>query len=279
MKRILVPCDFYEPSRQAFKFAIQLAERGGADVYVLKVNELPVMYEPGLGMPEYGFNAGLLTELEEDALNRLEAFKSQFAANVDRVHLLTEVGSVVSTIRDVIESRNIDVVVMGTHGEGTWLDNFVGTNTEKIVRSSRVPVFAIRKAVDVDSIRNIVLPGIVELNHKKVVDKLKDLQAFFGAKLHILYVNTPTSFRTDGDIRGAMQDFVKHYGLRDYTLNIFNEVSEEKGIISFMRHVKGDLIAMPTHGRRGLAHLFSHSLAEEVLSEAEWPLWTCVLEK
>lgn len=279
MKKILVPCDFYEPSRQAFKFAVQLAERSKGEVYVLKVNELPVIYEPGLGMPQYGFDAGLLGELEEDARNKLTSLKSKFGVNHENIFLLTEVGAVNATILRIIDEKNIDTVVMGTHGAGNWIDSFVGSNTEKIVRSSPVPVFTIRKAIPLDKIKDIVLPGILPLNQAKVVQQVKTLQTFFNANLHLLYVNTPTDFHSDNEIRRAMDEFVKHFKLNHCTLNIFNEMTEEKGIISFMEYVKGDLIAMPTHGRRGLSHLFNHSITEEILSKVMWPLWTTVMRK
>jgi nucleotide-binding universal stress UspA family protein len=278
MKKILVPCDFSEPSLRGFEFAAQLAAKNQSEIFVLKASELPVAFEPGLGMPEYGFDSGLLGELEEDAKKKMAELRQRYAIGTDNVQLLTEVGAVIPTIRRIIGTKGIDTVVMGTHETGSWLDAFMGTNTEKIVRSSPVPVFAIRKPVKLDAIKNIVVPGVLPLDQYKVVRCLKEMQAFFHATLHIVFVNTPNEFYRDKEIRRVMEDFVKHYELSDYTLNVFNDLDEESGIIQFAQSVNADLIAMATHGRTGLNHLFHHNITEEVLARVDWPLWTCRME-
>jgi hypothetical protein len=65
----------------------------------------------------------------------------------------------------------------------------------------------------------------------------------------------------------------------DYTINVFNHPNEESGIIEFTKMVKGDLVAMGTHGRKGLRHIMLGSLAEDVVNHTESLIWTYALKE
>ena len=62
--------------------------------------------------------------------------------------------------------------------------------------------------------------------------------------------------------------------LQNYTINIYNDKVEEDGIIYFAQDIEADLIALATHGRTGLLHLLSGSIAEDVVNHAKRPVWT-----
>jgi nucleotide-binding universal stress UspA family protein len=73
-----------------------------------------------------------------------------------------------------------------------------------------------------------------------------------------------------------MQDFAKKLQLKNYTINVFNDVSEEEGIIYFADSINADLVAMSTHGRTGFAHVLAGSIAEDVVSQSRRPVLTFV---
>jgi hypothetical protein len=66
--------------------------------------------------------------------------------------------------------------------------------------------------------------------------------------------------------------------LRDYTISIFNQTDVERGIVEFANSIKGDLIAMGTHSRRGISHLINGSLAEDVVNHYKGLVWTYSLK-
>ena len=67
--------------------------------------------------------------------------------------------------------------------------------------------------------------------------------------------------------------------MNNYTLNIFNDTYEESGVISFAQMIKADMIAMGTHGRKGINHIISGSLAEDVVNHIDCPIWTYTIKK
>jgi len=104
--------------------------------------------------------------------------------------------------------------------------------------------------------------------------KVKELQNFFKATIHVLFVNTPAVFTTDAKTKPALVRFAKRFMLKNFTLNVYNDIDEEQGIINFSREINADLVAMRTHGRRGLAHIATGSIAEDVVNHIGCPIWT-----
>ncbi len=272
MKSILVPCDFSPESREAYQFALQLAGKTGGLVHVLKAVDLPVMYESALGAAPYYFDPSLIKELKEDAKVQYEKLKAQYPTPV-QVQFFVQEGPVTPTIRQFIKDHAIDLVVMGTRGASGLEEYLIGSNTEKIVRFSPVPVFAIRKSVTLDSIRNIVFPTTLEAD-SVLIQQVRALQAFFQAKLHLLMVNTPYNMERRADEAARLEAFATKHQLTNFTVNTRDEFREPSGILNFAQEVKADLIAMGTHGRRGLAHLFAGSITEQVVNHVESPMWT-----
>jgi len=273
MKKILVPCDFSESSIQAYEFALNLAEKAHAEVFVLKVIDLPFMYETSFGpTPEY-VDPSTLKYLEEDAINKFESIKSRFARK-DKVTFNILRGSVTFMLQRYAEDNKIDLIVMGTRGASGWKEYWIGSNTEKVVRYSPVPVLAIRKSFDLSKIKNIVFPTTLHLDQNELISRVKELQFFFSATLHLLLVNTPGNMLRTKEEMDLMEEFARHYNLSHYTLNTRNDFSEQDGIINFTHEIKADMIAMGTHGRRGLAHLFMGSVTEDVVNHVDCPIWT-----
>jgi nucleotide-binding universal stress UspA family protein len=273
MKRILVPCDFSDPAVQAFKFAVDIAKESRGEVILLNVVELPVMHESVL-MPTLSFEEAFIKDMKAHAEKNFAKMKDKWAKEGPKVTSFVEFGGATPTIRDFVKDNKIDLMVMGTHGASGLKEFFVGSNTEKIVRTSEVPVIAIKGSVKISSIKNIVFPNTFGLEQEELTQKVKALQNFFKANLHVLYVNTPSTFRRDIEVKKEMKAFAKRFMLKDYTLTIFNDYSEEEGLRNFVADTKADMVAMSTHGRRGINHLMSGSIAEDVVNHLTCPIWT-----
>lgn len=280
MKRILVPCDFSAPARQAYKFAINLATASKGEVIVLYNIPTPIIYETTFGIQPYPLDPEAIEELEKNARRAFERLKKVHRAPVNvPVNFFTLNEEMVRGIIKFSKKRKIDLIVMGTHGSSGFEEFMVGSNTEKIVRLSTVPVIALRKAPFFSSIKNIVFPTTLKLNQTELIKRIKSLQKFFNARLHILLINTHRSFRIEQDAKEALQEFVKHYKLTNYTVNFRSSWTERDGIINFAQQTKADMVVMATHGRQGLAHLFTGSITESVVNHIKCPIWTYSLGK
>jgi hypothetical protein len=96
----------------------------------------------------------------------------------------------------------------------------------------------------------------------------------FEAKLHLVRINTPSNFETTRKTLKLIHEFIDNNKIENYTINIYNDKLEEDGIIYFAQDIDADLIALATHGRTGILHLLSGSIAEDVVNHAKRPVWT-----
>ena len=92
--------------------------------------------------------------------------------------------------------------------------------------------------------------------------------------MHLLMVNTPNNFVTTSEAETRMQNFIKAFDYSNYTINIYNETTIEKGIMNFSQSIKADLIGMSTHGRQGISHFFNGSISEDLVNHAKRPVIT-----
>lgn len=138
IRRVLCPVDFSPHSESAVQFAVELAQKLGADVHLLHVYQLPVYALPdGAMMAGPEFTTKVTTELQK-ALTSLAA---QFPPTKLDTHLVEGV-----PYREVVrmsDELDADLIVMGTHGRTGLRHLLLGSVAERVVRSSKVPVVTV----------------------------------------------------------------------------------------------------------------------------------------
>jgi nucleotide-binding universal stress UspA family protein len=278
MKRILVPCDFSGPSKEAFKVASEIAQKAKGEIFVVYAIPNPALYNPGISGEGFAYSDQLIMDIETDAKENFEQLKATVGQGI-QTSLQLKVGSIFEFIKEFTRTRKIDLIVMGTSGSSGLQEILIGSNTEKVVRFADVPVLVVRTAFTLSSVKNILVPSTLGLDQTGFFKNVTDLQTFFNATLHVLLVNTPDGFRRNAEAQEAFAEFARHYHLSNCQFHFRSDYSEEAGIMDFMQHEKMDLLAMGTHGRIGLAHLFNGSITEHVVNHIEYPVWTCALKK
>lgn len=137
--QILVPTDGSPASDAAIEHAIDLAKRYDARLHAL-----------------YVVDGGAYSTLEAGADIIVEALESEGEQATKRVAEAAEnagiectttvaTGTAYRSIRDYVDEHAIDMIVMGTHGR-KGLDRYLlGSVTERVVRTSDVPVLTVRQ--------------------------------------------------------------------------------------------------------------------------------------
>ena len=169
-------------------------------------------------MPVANFEAQLLQELKENAEAHFKRITEKYEPGDVKVVALTEFGPMSRMILDYVSREAIDIVIMGSHGASGAREFFVGSNAEKMVRNSPVPVL-VTKDFYKGPIKHIVFPNDLETeNQVDLVLKVKALQDFFKAHLHLVWINTPLNFTSDPITKARLEAFAKRFMLKDYTI-------------------------------------------------------------
>lgn len=277
MKKILVPCDFSKPAVNAFRAALDIAAQSKGTVYLFHVIELPVVGDPG-GIQILTFDERFFRNSRKEIQQKFEKLLAKHGNADVKTTITIEFGYFTNMVIDAVERNGIDLIVMGSHGSGGFKEFVSGSNAERIVRRSSAPVLVV-KDLPKGPITDIVFPNTLETEgQEELTRKVKALQAFFKATIHIVYVNTPAMFTSDTVTIKRLKAFAKRFLFKDYTINVFNHENEEGGILQFSDSIGGNLIALGTHGRRGVSHLLNGSLAEDLVNHSKALIWTAAIK-
>jgi K+-sensing histidine kinase KdpD len=178
----------------------------------------------------------------------------------------------------VVGKHDIDLIIMGSHGASGFQEMFIGSNAEKVVRTSEIPVLVIKNAHEEFELTDLVFAcDLSEECKKPFVNAMRFANAF-GATTHLLYINTPSGFKTTLQTRDMLHNFVHGTAADNYTLNVYNDLSVEKGVLNFASENDAQLIGISTHGRKGLSHFFNGSISEDMVNHAQMPVLTFKIE-
>lgn len=271
MKRILVPTDFSEQAEYALRVAAQIAKQNNSEIILLHMLELPHQAGDALGsghqIPEIMF-------YKDKAISKLEDLMDVDYLEGINVSEIIQFEKAFDGILAVSKKNNVDLIVIGSHGTSGFQEMLIGSNTEKVVRFSQVPVLVIKNRNDDFKASNFVFASDFSDEIKKPFAQLVNFAKSFNSKLSLVMINTPNSFKPTRVAEKIMNDFMKEFHYPNYSLHIYNDVNVEKGILNFSNSVNADLIGMCTHGRTGFAHFFNGSISEDLVNHAVRPVIT-----
>ncbi len=271
MKKILVPTDFSNHAYYALKVASQIAKKNGGEIILLHMLELPHQAGDAIG------SGHILPEImlfKNSAINRLEELMDDECLEGLKVSEVIQFELAFEGILKVSEKNDIDLIVMGSHGASGFKEMFIGSNAEKVVRYSQAPVLIIKKDIVEFNVNKFVFASDFTDEIKKPFAKVVEFANKFGAELELAMINTPSTFKPTHVAEEIMKNFVSNFTINKYTVNIYNDVSVENGILHFADHIDADLIGVSTHGRKGLSHFFNGSISEDLVNHALRPVVT-----
>jgi nucleotide-binding universal stress UspA family protein/superfamily II DNA or RNA helicase len=121
---------------------------------------------------------------------------------------------------DMSGTHNIDLIVMGSHGASGFQEMFIGSNTEKVVRNSNIPVLIIKREEDNFNANKFVFASDFSEEIKKPFEKVIEFANNFNSHLHLVNVNTPNNFKSTKVAQKQMSEFVAEFKIDNYSTHI-----------------------------------------------------------
>lgn len=253
MEKILVPTDFSELAFRACEVAVQYAKRTNAWVYLLHV-------EPKKSAD---------TNIANQRLEELKMHEVFSGVNVSTIYKQSKLeGSIISSAKE----HKIDLIIMGSHGKGAKNSGLVGSNTARVVRLSEFPVLVVKSKEEEYQGNNIVFASSFYGEVDQVFEKIKQIAEACDGHLYLLKVITPRHFETTKQSNELISSFAKKHRLKNYSVHTYNHETKEQGIMEFAQETNADLIALVTHGRKGLSQYLLGSIAEQVADNSNIPV-------
>lgn len=272
MNKILVPTDFSSDSRNGLDVALKIAKTAASEIFLLNVIQAPRgSFTPTGQALQKKDEESYLARQHRESQEKLKKIVHAHQKEGVKITPAIVTDSLQKGITGFVESHSINLIVMGTSGHRKFTEYFVGNNTEQVIRISNCPVIAVRKAMPDFKVANIVLATDLDTRALEGVTHIKRFAASFDATLHVLHVITSAE-GSPAEVYSSLESFANRHHLVDYTLNIARNTDEEVGIMEFAREKDADIIAVITHGRKGLAKLVLGSVTEDLVREGNIPV-------
>ena len=274
MKKIIVPIDFSIHSEYAMEAAAMLAKKHNAEILALHMLEMSDIILNKTDNEQYA-KAVFFMKLAEQKFE--DFLKKDYLEDVTVTPIVKHF-KVFSEISEVAKEQEADLIVMGSHGSSGVKEIFIGSNTEKVVRHSDIPVLVLKNDPILMDFENVVFA--CDFSEESVRSYLNASKLFktLNSKLHLVYVNLPSeNFKSSVEMEKRVAEFLKTADGSLDKMNTVHYVSDytiEKGILNFANVIGADLIAVATHGRTGIAHFFEGSISENVANHSLLPVMT-----
>jgi nucleotide-binding universal stress UspA family protein len=146
LQKILVPTDFSDLSQQALEFALSLADRFRAKLYLMHVWELPMT---GSLLPPEPYPESVLTEEQTAGEKHLTKVANELKASGFDVEPVFVFGKPYMEIVKTATDLDIDLIVLASHGRSGVSHLLLGSVAEKVVRLAPCPVFTVKPPLSV----------------------------------------------------------------------------------------------------------------------------------
>jgi nucleotide-binding universal stress UspA family protein len=303
-KSLLVPLDGSLFAEHALPLALGIARRAGASLTLLHVHApLAMVYSDG----PTTFDEALDRQIMEHQQAYLESTARRLRDTCPvTVHSELLEGETAHAIRAAATSKGVDLVVMTTHGRGPLGRLWLGSVADELVRHLPVPLLLLRPGEAPPDYRqepvlkHVLLPLDGSALAEQMIEPAVALGSLREAQYTLLRVIKPvlpTAYKLQGASLTELADSVLtqiemiqdslHREARDYlerlaaplrkrSLQVQTRIAvEQQPGIAILHEARGlaiDMIALETHGRRGLSRLVLGSVADKVIRGISCPV-------
>lgn len=268
MKKILVPTDFSANANNAAKLARQLSANANVEIHLLHVVFTPADWDKMTDemKDEYPESKSKVDQATQDMLSLVEN-PNLIGATV-KGHL--GYGNAQDEITKYIKNNAIDLVVVGSHGTSSKADLFIGSNTQRVMRSTDIPVIAVKESFELSALNKLVFASNLDKDAEVPFKKIKSLCDTINAEIELLYVNTPHNFKSTTEIDELVSKFKSNVNCND-SITIINEYEVPTGILKHCQHVMADMAALVNHRKAYAAH-YQMGVTETLVFHADFPV-------
>lgn len=279
MSKILVPVDFSYASKNAYVYALQLADQLGLNVDL--VHFYGGSITPGKPLIITGDGS-----IQGSVHRRLQEFSkpNPLAPAYDwfdvpeavTISYTTGISLTPSAaINKMAASQEYDLVVMATHSYSGPIAKWLGSTAATVSESCLKPVILIPPKVDYTPYDRIVVANNFETAHPLVLDQLTAWAEAFGASMHFVHIVTPTEAKSINFVPWRLMEKLidgKPSPKFAYEISNVEDANIASGLEDFAEEREADLLVVVNRRRSRWGALVHRSLTQDLALTTKRPL-------
>ena len=269
---ILVPINFSDYASKALTTAMDIAIKWKSKLVLFHVINIPDYN--GLDKETKSVFA---ESVKETVLQNMKDLS--FKAFDQGINIVIEIahGQPGPEILKYIKEENVGLVVLGSKPYDKMDQMLGGSAMERLLRYSVCPILTVKEEVALSVVKDIVYATDLGYSQPYILTELKKMQDVFGAKLHILKVNTKEDWKSDEELEKQFIKFNQLHDFSNYVFKITNSETVEEGILHYYKSVGAKMVAMPTHSLIDKStDSKGYFVTEKVFLDHPSLFWSCI---
>ena len=270
MKKFLVPTDFSDTSKNAARYAVQMAA---------SIPESRIILYNVYDKIAAGSDGSPLTESSEDrktvlnhALKNLE-LEITDSTNVEIEFIAEEHSSLIEAMTRYVRHNGIDLVIMGITGATRLEQIFMGSNTLNFINEDVCPVIIVPPAAVFKKVENVMfLSDFKDVSRSTPLNSIRAVLDLFKPMLHIVnvdsehYIELTEEYKAE---RAKLETMFQAYSPQFYFMRLFDFLD---AISSFTIDRNIDLIVTVPKSHSFVTGLFKTSHTKKLAYHSHVPL-------
>ncbi|WP_299255467.1 universal stress protein [uncultured Aquimarina sp.] len=277
MKKILLPTDFSDNSWNAIDYATELFKEEACTFYLLNVYS-KIIYE-SVHFSDTPSKRSIENTVKANAVTNLEHLKKTVVhTSPNQKHkfeTIAALGSLTEITEELVTSKKIDLIIMGTKGATGTKEVFMGSNTVRIINTlKKCPVLGIPDGFTFTS-KPTEITFATDFTHfysKEELRPLLELAKSFNAAIRIVYVQQEKGSLTEEQKfnLGMLQKYFKDIKYFQHTITKGDSVS--KSLKIFTEELDIYLLAMLNYSHSFVDKLTREPIIKTVAFHTQIPL-------
>lgn len=267
MKTILVPTDFSKCAANAFRYALDVANRTGATITALHV------IFPNEGVDNNVYNAFWIDEYFKEREQNLKEWVRRHKRGEEykkiTVSSQCHIGFPVQSIHAVAEKEKVDLIIMGTTGATGLRKILLGSVAAGVISKTARPVLAIPQNASFREKSKAVFATDFRLrSDKHSLEVLHELPQLKGGVVHVVHILD----KPGASDKSQEATFSKKLGSIKHDFHYLHDLETVQAIVNFMESTDADMLIAVAHEHSLFHRLFYDSMTRKLAQRVNVPV-------
>lgn len=273
INKILVPVDFSATSESAMLNAIIIAKRINAEVHIMSV--IDPNWQHFTRILETMTNPPSKSDIDTAVLQKLRIIQERTKITfgiTPAIHIST--GQIQDEIISYAEKENIDLIVMGTHGVTGYNEFFVGSNAQRLINLSEIPVLTLNNTCNNPEFRKILIPIDNSRFSREKVNLSIAFADIFNSTVHVVGLFVSNDKAEEAKFRHKIASVEETLAAKKLTVKttIIRGKNLAQAALSYATKNSCDLIVINTGHESKLTSYFLYDYSGQIVNHSAIPV-------
>ena len=271
MKTILLPTDFSDNSWNAIEYALNFYKDSTCNFYLLHVNRLSTLVTE-----DYTKTQEIFVDTKiENAKKQLKILQQKIAQHFNntkhKFYTLTDTNFFIESIRQNIEEKKVDVIVMGTKGANGISGFITGSNTGDVITKVKCTTLVVPENARFNKIEEIAFPTDFSIsNELQLLQPVIDILEEKKASLRVLNISKKVTALNEYQQKSKelLEDYFYNYR---HSFHFLTNKKVEDAVQCFVNSRNIDMITMVAKNLNYFQQILFHTKVAEISYHTDVP--------